>query len=740
MSTKLHTEIVKNIKNSKLIRNIAIIAHIDHGKTTLTDNFMGVSKIISNERVGDQLFTDFHEDEMARGITINSSTVSFSYDSQLHGSSYLINLIDSPGHVDFSGEVVKAMRAIDGVVLVVDAVQGIMTQTEAVLRQALNTGVGAVLYINKVDRLISELRLTSTQIGQKINALVKKINALLVTMKGQSYANYFSPKKKGYPTGNVVFGSAKYAWGRSFLPHKGKMTFSELVKNYSKAQVPKIAKDFPLGPELLDIIIMHIPSPINSKNVNYDMTAKTEIAKRVRELPQYGGVSPFKSISKCSTNGPVVGIVVDLVHDNHMGMMSYVRVISGTIKKDSIIYGSTGIIKPSKILLSMGKVRIPLPELPAGNIGVLQGISVKIGETISEIQHFPQICGAAKVLEPIVSRAICPTRSKDLSILKKALDKALSTDITLKLTRTPSGESVLHGVGELQLEVVLNRIRNQEKIEISQGRPQTIYKGCISAKSKEITTQTSNKHNMFLFSVFPLPNSLIQELSKYRDNPLYKPVQNTQIYMDLMSEEEFEALGGKSKTRKLLRSIIGHKNENLLFNTTRGVQRINETLQHILGGFYNAVKYGGSLKKSMKGLGVRLEDCKLHVDHVHRGPTQVSPAVSSAIIQAIKGANPGLLEPYYRVTVDTKIEHENAVTREIRKREGQIGQNQYAEGASYVKINAEIPIRRMDRFQNDMRSKTQGNAIVSMEFSGFRKMSKNVYDTMMSKVQLPTSG
>ena len=129
---KIYNQIRKKLLDVPCIRNIAIIAHIDHGKTTLTDNFMSLSGIISAERAGDQLFTDFHSDEMARGITINSSTVSFTYASKVHGSTFLINLIDSPGHVDFSGQVAKAMRAIDGVILVVDAVEGIMTQTEAV--------------------------------------------------------------------------------------------------------------------------------------------------------------------------------------------------------------------------------------------------------------------------------------------------------------------------------------------------------------------------------------------------------------------------------------------------------------------------------------------------------------------------------------------------------------------------------------------------------------------------------
>ena len=178
-----------------LIRNLAIIAHIDHGKTTLTDNFMGLSGIISNAKAGQQLFTDFHEDEMDRGITINSSTVSFAYTSGHFGETYLINLVDSPGHVDFSGEVAKAMRAADGAILVVDAVEGVMTQTQAVIRQALSNGLKLVLYINKTDRLIQELRLNSGEIGEKIKTLIKGINALLQGMKGPDYRNYFAISK-----------------------------------------------------------------------------------------------------------------------------------------------------------------------------------------------------------------------------------------------------------------------------------------------------------------------------------------------------------------------------------------------------------------------------------------------------------------------------------------------------------------------------------------------------------------
>jgi elongation factor 2 len=169
------------------IRNIGIVAHIDHGKTTLSDNLLAGAGIISEELAGRQLFMDSDAEEQARGITIDASNVSMVH--EYNGQDYLINMIDTPGHVDFGGDVTRAMRAVDGAVVLVDAVEGTMPQTETVLRQALKEGVRPVLFINKVDRLINELKVDEMEMQIRLGKVIDKVNKLIKGMNETAYNN-----------------------------------------------------------------------------------------------------------------------------------------------------------------------------------------------------------------------------------------------------------------------------------------------------------------------------------------------------------------------------------------------------------------------------------------------------------------------------------------------------------------------------------------------------------------------
>jgi translation elongation factor 2 (EF-2/EF-G) len=202
--------VVELMKDPKHIRNIGIVAHIDHGKTTLSDNLLAGAGIISEELAGRQLFMDSDEEEQARGITIDASNVSMVH--EVEGQDYLINMIDTPGHVDFGGDVTRAMRAVDGAVVVVDAVEGTMPQTETVLRQALKEQVVPVLFINKVDRLVNELKVDETEMQIRLGKVIDKVNKLIKGMNEDAYNNGW---KLDASKGTVAFGSALYNWAIS---------------------------------------------------------------------------------------------------------------------------------------------------------------------------------------------------------------------------------------------------------------------------------------------------------------------------------------------------------------------------------------------------------------------------------------------------------------------------------------------------------------------------------------------
>ncbi|MFZ1038575.1 MAG: GTP-binding protein, partial [Candidatus Bathyarchaeia archaeon] len=222
-------EIQKLMNYPEIIRNTSIIAHVDHGKTTLSDSLLAAAGIISEQRAGQQLVLDSWELEQKRQMTVFASNISLTHTFQ--GKEYLINLIDTPGHIDFSGAVTRSLRAVDGALVVVDAVEGPMTQTETVLMQALRERVQPILFINKVDRLIKEIKLTPEEIQRKFAKIITRVNGLIEKYAPAEHKKDWQVKVED---GSVAFGSALHKWGLN-LPHmkaKG-VTFKEIIDAYA---------------------------------------------------------------------------------------------------------------------------------------------------------------------------------------------------------------------------------------------------------------------------------------------------------------------------------------------------------------------------------------------------------------------------------------------------------------------------------------------------------------------------
>ena len=232
-------DITKLMKQQDKIRNIAIAAHIDHGKTTFSDNLLAGAGMLSKETAGKQLALDFHEDESERGITIDSASVSMIHN--IGGKDYLINLIDTPGHVDFGGDVTRAMRAVDGCVILCCAVEGVMPQTETVVRQALKELVKPVLFINKVDRLIKEVKLTPEEMQKKFVSIIDHVNELINNIAPEGYKEKW---KVGVGEGSVAFGSAFHNWALSFSYMKEhNITFKDVIDAYSEQDENKLKEN-----------------------------------------------------------------------------------------------------------------------------------------------------------------------------------------------------------------------------------------------------------------------------------------------------------------------------------------------------------------------------------------------------------------------------------------------------------------------------------------------------------------
>jgi len=239
------------------IRNIDIAAHIDHGKTTFSDNLLAGCGMMSEELAGKQLVLDYDEQEQARGITINAAAASMVHNFE--GKEYLINLIDTPGHVDFGGDVTRAMRAVDGCIVLVCAVEGAMPQTETVVRQALREKVKPVLFINKVDRLINELRLTPEEMQQRFIKIITRFNELVDKLVPEEFKGKWNVIVED---GSVAFGSAVNNWAIS-APYmkKGGLGFKDIYDYCSRNDQKALAKKLPIHEVLLDMVVDHLPSP-----------------------------------------------------------------------------------------------------------------------------------------------------------------------------------------------------------------------------------------------------------------------------------------------------------------------------------------------------------------------------------------------------------------------------------------------------------------------------------------------
>ncbi|MFA5077004.1 MAG: GTP-binding protein [Candidatus Micrarchaeia archaeon] len=307
-------EVQKLMDHLDCVRNIAIIAHVDHGKTTLTDSLVARAGLISKELAGEQRMMDFDEQEQARGITIKSANISLGF--QFQGNDYLINLIDTPGHVDFGGHVTRALRAADGVVLVIDSVEGIMPQTEAVLRQALKERAKPTVFINKVDRLINELKLDSNAMQQRFLKIIMGLNKIMDMSVPKELADEWHID---VAKGNIAFGSAYNKWAVSAKSmKKSSLSFKDIYDKVVAGEKAYLIEKSPLDEVLLEMVITHLPNPKFAQNYRIPILWKGDVA-----------TESGKDMLACNAQGKVVGVCFGVVYDEHAGEVGVVGCFQG---------------------------------------------------------------------------------------------------------------------------------------------------------------------------------------------------------------------------------------------------------------------------------------------------------------------------------------------------------------------------------------------------------------------------
>ena len=694
------------------IRNIGICAHIDHGKTTLSDNLLAGAGMISEELAGDQRFLDFDEQEQARGITIDAANVSMVH--EYHDDEYLINLIDTPGHVDFGGDVTRAMRAVDGAVVVVCAVEGIMPQTETVLRQALREKVKPVLFINKVDRLINEVKLGPEELANKFIGIINEANKLISKMAPKDKKDEWLVK---VDDGSVAFGSAYHNWAINIpMMQETGINFKDIIDYCNDENQKELAKKVPLADVLLGMVVEHLPSPEVSQQYRCPNIWDGDIESEAGQ-----------TMVNTSPDGPLAVMVTNVSVDKHAGEVATGRVYGGTVEQGTEVFlvGGQARSRVQQVGVFFGPERVPTEKVPAGNIVYITGAKgATAGETICSPENkIVEFEGIEHISEPVVTVAVEAKNTKDLPKLIEVLRQTAKEDPTIHVNiNEETGEHLVSGMGELHLEVIGVRINNKG-VDINTSEPIVVYRETVAGKTANpVEGKSPNKHNRLYLEVAPLEDSIFQAL------------QNGDIKEGkIKDKEEAQKFIEHGLDKEEARRVWDVYNKSLFINMTRGIQYLDEIKELVIEGFESALEEGPVANEIAMGMKFTLVDAKLHEDAVHRGPAQILPAIRNAIKGGMMMADPTLLEPVQKVFINTPTDYMGSVTKEILNRRGQIV-DMPTEG-DMVNVEAKVPVAEMFGFAGEIRSATQGRCLWSTENSGFERLPRELQNQIIRQIR-----
>ncbi|MBI2970800.1 MAG: elongation factor EF-2 [Candidatus Aenigmarchaeota archaeon] len=693
--------IQKLMRQPDFIRNIGIAAHIDHGKTTLTDSLLAGAGMISEELAGTQLFTDFDKQEQERGITIFAANVSMVH--EVAGKDYLINLIDTPGHVDFGGDVTRAMRAVDGVVILVDAVEMIMPQTETVIRQALHERVKPVLFINKVDRLVKELQFTPEQMQERFVKIIKLVNQLILKYSEKEFGEQWLVNVEN---GSVAFGSGYRKWAIS-VPYmlREKITFKDIIEYTSSGRDDELSKRAPLHRVVLDMVTRHLPNPLQAQQYRLAKVWHGDLASDVG-----------KDMLAMSPEGALAGVITKVTPDPHAGMVSTARLFSGTIRRGQEVrmIGQQKTVRVQQVSIYKGPQRIQMDEIPAGNIVGVVGLQDSFsGETICEPERLIQPFETIKhIFEPVVTKSVECKDPKDLPKLIMFLKQISREDPTIAIKiNEETGEYLVSGLGELHIDAKIERPLRDKGVEVTVSPPIVIYRETVRAASPEVEGKSANKHNRFFLTVEPLEEGVYQALADGRISE-----ENVMKNIKHIIQQVVECGMSRDEAKK----IKDMHNRNVLIDGTKGIQYLNETMELVTDGFRRVMEEGPLAKEPCSGIKVMITDAKLHEDAIHRGPAQVLPAIGDALREAIFRARPVFLEPVQTIRIDVPEELMGAVMSLIQNRRGQILDTSVELGVAV--IQAKLPVAEMFGFEALLKSNTGGKGFYSLIDVSFEKI------------------
>jgi elongation factor G len=736
-------------------RNIGIMAHIDAGKTTSTERILfytGVTYKIGEVDDGNTAM-DWMEQERERGITITSAATTTSW--KRFDKMYRVNIIDTPGHVDFTVEVERSLRVLDGAVAIFDAVAGVQPQSETVWRQADKYRVPRIAFVNKMDRIGADFDHCIRSMRQRLGAHPVPLQFPLG--KEDSFIgciDFIAQKAIIWKEETLgaefeIFGVEKL-WDQTFvdsrpdvaaalkasainqafyIEHREKVV--EYIAEHDDAVLSKYVQEHTLTPEELrtsirrsTIALKLVPvlagSAFKNKGIQPLLDAVVDFLPSPLDVPPVEGASLDGSdavLRRASDDQPFAALAFKIMSDPFVGHLTYIRAYSGVLQSGSYIYNSTKRTREriGRLLRMHANKREEIDAIYAGDIAACVGLkSVTTGDTLCDEQK-PVILEAIEFPAPVISVAIEPKTKADQDKLGSALGKLTQEDPTFRVHTDPdTGQTLISGMGELHLEIIVDRMMREFNVEASVGRPQVAYRETIRRKSGaegKYIRQTGGRgqYGHCKIEVHPLPNSGHEDMHE-------------------MSTDELDALakqvagsGGKWRFDK--------EHRMLFIDKIIGGAIPREFIPPIDAGIREAMETGVLAGYEMVDVAVVLVDGSYH--DVDSSEMAFKIAGSMAFKEACHKASPVLLEPIMRIEVVVSEESMAPVYGDLNSRRAQI-QGAESRAGSQI-IRAQVPLAEMFGYATDLRSRTQGRASFTMHFSHYAEAPASIAEEVVAK-------
>ncbi|OUL32520.1 translation elongation factor G [Nostoc sp. T09] len=678
------------------VRNIGIAAHIDAGKTTTTERILFYSGII--HKIGEvhegTAVTDWMEQERERGITITAAAISTSW------KDHQINIIDTPGHVDFTIEVERSMRVLDGVIAVFCSVGGVQPQSETVWRQADRYKVPRIAFINKMDRTGANFYRVHEQMRDRLRANAIAIQLPigsetefkgivdLVRMRAYIYNNDQGTdiQETDIPA-ELQEQSAEY---RTKLIEAVAETDDNLMTKYFEGEElteAEIQTALRKGTVAGTIVPVLCGSAFKNKGVQLMLDAVVDYLPAPIDVPPIQGTLPNGDTveRRADDNEPLSALAFKIMADPY-GRLTFVRVYSGVLKKGSYVLNATKNKKEriSRLVILKADERQDVEEMRAGDLGAALGLKDTLtGDTITD-EGAPVILESLFIPEPVISVAVEPKTKNDMDKLSKALQSLSEEDPTFRVHVDPeTNQTVIAGMGELHLEILVDRMLREFKVEANVGAPQVAYRETIRKRVSRVEgkfiRQSGGKG------------------------------QYGHVVIDL---EPGEAGSGFEFVSKIVGGVVP---KEYIGPAEQGMKECCES--GILAGY------------PLIDVKATLVDGSYH--DVDSSEMAFKIAGSMALKEAVSKAAPVLLEPMMKVEVEVPENYLGDVMGDLNSRRGQIEGMGSEQGLA--KVTAKVPLAEMFGYATDIRSKTQGRGIFSMEFSHYEEVPRNVAEAIIAK-------